>query len=140
MRFLFLKRIADLIPIAECKIKVIRPPGMTGDDFRRKLSALKRPFQVGKRLFGQFIVFRKGIDKAVAAVRAEPQGVAREQVFVVDQIDHMPPSMAGAKHTLDLDARDIKNLSVPDEHFPIIRYHQRQPVKPEKDFAPHLSR
>ena len=70
----------------EGEVQIVRPAGVTGDDLRCQVPISQVLFQRLQRLDSQPVVLRQRADEAVAAVRAEPDGVACEQVFVVDAV------------------------------------------------------
>ena len=90
MGLLLFQPIADFVFVGEGEVQTVRPAGMPGDDLRRQ-SPLPQPFfQSGQRALGKLVILRQTVDKAVAAVCAEPEGIAGEEVGVVNQIHHMP--------------------------------------------------
>ena len=112
MRLLLFERIANFILVTEHKFKVIRPAGVTGDDLWGQSSVFQLLLQFRERALGKLVVLSERVDEAIAAVRAEPDGIARKQILVVDQIHHVSPCMTGAKDTFYLDAVDIQQLTV----------------------------
>ena len=118
--------LAELIPVGEGKVQIIRPAGVPGDDHNTVVSCPDILFQLSQRLNRQLVILGQGADKAIAAVRSKPDGVAGEQVGVVDQIDQMSPGVAGDQNALDLDIADRENLPVLQQHLPVVGLHHRQ--------------
>ena len=121
------------------ELEVVRPAGVTGEKQRMQVTALQFLLQRRQRLYRQFVAFCQRGNETVAAVRAEPDSVAGEEIFVVNEIDHMPPGMAGDEKTLDFDAVDIKYLTICEQHFFVMDAHLRQLVEVINDLAAHLA-
>ena len=67
------------------ELEVVRPAGVTGEEQRMQVTALQLLLQRRQRLYRQFVAFCQRGNEAVAAVRAEPEGVAGKEIFVVDE-------------------------------------------------------
>ena len=99
IRIFLRERFADLCSVTERKVKVVRPARMSGYDLDRRVPCAKSLFQLFKGAHRQLIVLRQRADEAAAAVCAEPDRIAGEQVFVVDEIDHVSPGVPGNEKT-----------------------------------------
>ena len=86
----FPKRRAELVFVRKSKLEAVCPAGVPGDEQRVYTDFLELPLQNGKRFHRQPVVLSKRGDKAVAAVRAEPERIAGEQIFIVNEVDHVP--------------------------------------------------
>ena len=75
--------LADLCPVSKSEIQVVRPAGVAGNDFDCTPPCPKVFLQLFEGAHSQLIVLRQGADEAVSAIRAEPDGVAGEQVFLL---------------------------------------------------------
>lgn len=126
VRLLFLHRVADLVLVAEHEFKIIRPSGMTGDDLRRKSFTFQLLLQFSQRFLGKLVILCKRVDKAVSAVRAEPDSVACKQLFIIYQVHHMSPSVTGHKNAFHLYTVKIKELTVLKQHTLVVRLNHRQ--------------
>ena len=93
-----------------------------------------------QRLHRQPVVLRQRGDEAVAAVRAEPDGVAGEEIAVVHEIDHVAPGVAGHEEAFDLDSVDFEHLSVAQQRLFVGNVHLRQLVQVVDDLAANLTR
>ena len=97
MRFLLFHTVAYLILMRKDKIKVFRPAGVARYDLWGQAAAFKPLLQFRQRPLREFIVLCQGIDEAVTAVCSEPDRIPCKQIFVIDQVNHMSPGMAGDK-------------------------------------------
>ena len=102
---------------------------MPGDDGDSVLPCPQVFLQLFEAFDGHSVALRQCTDEAVAAIRAEPDRVAGEQVFIVDEIDHVAPGMSWHKYTFHLDTLDIEDLPVVKQHTAIVALHHRQPVQ-----------
>ena len=108
------------------EIHVVRPAGMSRYDLYRLLSCAEILFQFFKRPDRQFIILCQCGQEAVSAICSKPDRVACEQIFIINQINHMPPGMARYKDTLDPDISNVDNLSVFQQDPPVIHFDPRQ--------------
>ena len=88
--------------MAESKVQIICPSGMSGNDPDRLVPCAEVLFQLFKRLYCQLVVLRQRTDEAVAADRTEPDRISGEKVLVIDQVDQVAPGMAGDQDAFDL--------------------------------------
>ena len=95
--------------------------------------------QQRQRLHCQLIVLCQCRNKAVSAVRAEPDSIAGKEMFPVHKVYHVPPCMTGNEKALDSDPVDVDDLIVVQQHFFIVDRHLRQLVKVVNDPAAHLA-
>ena len=110
----------------ECEIQIIRPTSVTGDDLYGLFSRTEILFQFLQRPDSQLVILCKSAEKAVAAVHTEPDRIAGEQILIVNEINHMPPSMAWDQDTLDFDVTDVNDLSVFQKDLLIVSFDQRE--------------
>ena len=68
------------------ELEVVRPAGVTGEEQRMQVTALQLLLQRRQRLYRQFVVLCQRGNETVAAVRAEPDSIAGEEIFVVNEI------------------------------------------------------
>ena len=121
------------------ELEVVRPAGVTGEKQRMQVTALQLLLQRRQRLYRQFVAFCQRGNETVAAVRAEPESVAGEEIFVVNEIDHMPPCMAGDEKALNFDAVNLESLAVMQQHLFVVNCDLRQFIEMVYDFSPYLA-
>ena len=121
------------------KFKVVRPAGMPGEENRPDACSFQLGFQNFQRLHGQFVALGQRGDKTVSAIRTEPEGISREQILVVEQIDDMTPCVAGYEEAVNLDIPDIERLAILYEAFRIVDRHLRQVVEMIDDLTACLT-
>ena len=109
---LLLEGRAQLVFVGKGKFKIIRPAGVAGDEQRLHPHLFQLGFQDGQGLHRQLVVFRQGGNEAVSAVGPKPEGVAGEQVLVVNEIDHVAPGVSGDQEALDFNILDAEGLPV----------------------------
>ena len=110
---------------------------MPGDKQRAQAAHLQLPLQLRQRFHRQFVILRQRGNEAVSAVRPEPDRIAGKEITIVNEINHMPPRMAGHEEALDPDAVDFENLPVPQQHLFIVDRHLRQLVEAVDHLSAH---
>mgnify|MGYP002711464235 CR=1 FL=1 len=70
----------------------------------------------------------------------EPDRVAGEQILVVNEVDHMPPCVAGDEEAFDLDAINVEQLAVMQQNLFVVDRDLRQLVQAIDHLAAHLAR
>ena len=122
------------------KGEVVRPAGVAGEEHRVQLPRFELCLQLCQRTHRQPVILRQCGDEAVAAVRSEPDRIARKQILPVDEIDHVAPGVAGNEEALDADAVDLKGLAVVQQGLLIADGDLRQLVEMIDHLAAHLAR
>ena len=112
---------------------------MTGNDLYGLPSAAEILFQLCKGLHRQLVILSQRADKAVAAVRTEPDRIAGKQILIIDEVDHVSPSVSGNQNAFDFDVPDLKHFAVFQQNLPIIRLDHRKPVCSVEHLPPDLA-
>lgn len=89
--------------MCKSEVHIVRPSGVSGDKLQMQTATAKFFLKCGKRLHGKPIVLGQRGNKAIAAVRAKPDCITGKQIFIVNQINHMPPRVTGNPETFNLD-------------------------------------
>lgn len=125
----------QLIFMCKGKIHVVRPAGVAGNEQRMKPTVFQLFLQQRQRLHRQLVILCQRRNKAVAAVRTKPEGIAGKEIFPIRKVYHMPPCMTGNQETLDLDAVNFKDLSIVKQPFFVADGHLRQHIEMIEDLA-----
>ena len=121
------------------KLHVVRPAGVTGDEIWMQPTFSQLFLQQSQRLHRQLVILCQRRNKAVAAVRAEPDSIAGKEIFPVHKVYHVPPCMTGNQKTLDPDAVNVKYLPIVQQYLFVVDRHLRQFIEMIDDFSPHLA-
>lgn len=129
----------NLINVGKSKVQIIGISRMTGYDFDFPPSFPDCFFQSGKGMQRELIIFCQKTDKTVPAVCSEPNGIAREKILVINQIDQVSPGMSGHKNCLDLNVVKIKNLPIFYKDFLVFRLYLGQLVKTVENLSAYFA-
>ena len=121
----FFERRTQLIFVRKGKLYVVRPAGVTGNKQRMQSAFFQLFLQQCQRLHCQLVILCQRRNKAVAAVRTEPDSIAGKEIFSVHKVYHVPPCMPRNQKALDFDAVNVKDLSIVQHHFFIVDRHLR---------------
>ena len=138
MHFLLEQR-AELIAVRKGEVAIVRPAGVSCQDDGPQAARAKLLLQLRQRLDCELVALRQRGNEAVAAVRAEPDRIAREEVPVVNEVHHMPPRVARGQKAFDLNAVDLEDLPVAQQHLFVVNGHLRQLVEVVDHLAAHLA-
>ena len=122
------------------ELHVIRPTGMSTHNNRSNSSFQKEAFQFYQGALCELIIFCQRIQKAVAAIRTEPNRISGKQIGVINKINKVSVAVPGNKYCLHLDIFDVEYFSVMKQFFRIIQLYNGKRTKPVQNSPAQLPR